>query len=189
MISFVSNLIPVYTRSTFSGGHFLSLSPCSGNCFLGASAADVWHFPKRSGSELRPIPRGSKWRKTEDTWRTEKAKGVSLTGSLPHPNLRSSPGPSTACNTFCALNSLQTRAFCNESGTPAPGAVRPATGREVSFSDWTAGTALSAAASFRGVSHPALHLGWMMGTRRRNERRETGVNCLGEMGKGRGDKK
>ena len=84
---------------------------------------------------------------------------------------------------------LQTRAFCNDSGTPEPGAVRPATGREVSFSAWTAGTALSAAASFRGVSHPALHLGWMMRTRRRNERRETGVNCLGEMGKGRGDKK
>lgn len=84
---------------------------------------------------------------------------------------------------------LQTRAFCNESGTPEPGAVRPATGREVSFSAWTAGTALSAAASFRGVSQPALHLGWMMRTRRRNERRETGVNCLGEMGKGRGDKK
>lgn len=97
-------------------------------------------------------------------------------------------GPSTACNTFCALYSLQMRAFCNESGTPAPGAVKPATGQEVSFSAWTAGTALSAAASFRGVSHRALHLGWMMRTRR-NERRQTRVNCLGEMGKGRGNKK
>ena len=167
----------------------MSLSLCSRNCFLGASAAGVWHFPKRSGSELRSISCGSNRRKREDTGRTSKAKGVPLTCSLSHPNFRSSPGPSTACTTFCALYSLQMRAFCNESGTPAPGAVRPATGQEVSFSAWTAGTTLSAAASFRGVSHRALHLGWMMRTRRRNERRQTRVNCLGEMGKGRGNKK
>lgn len=131
-------LSPTWFRSThgvlLQGDISCPWASARGNCFLGASDAGVWHFPKRSGSELRSISCGSKWRKREDTGRTAKAKGVPLTLSLSHPNLHSSPGPSTACNTFCALYSLQTRAFCNESGTPAPGAVRPATGREVSFS-------------------------------------------------------